>query len=262
MEKHIIKPLFFVLLISVLSFACCEEECDDPTDRMCPNFDVCLVTPKADASFVMLDSSIWSDTLLSFSIDTISSSKSVYFRALNKDMAAYEWTIGTDPTVFTDNEFKLSFNQFEGFVNVRLVVTAKDDYGCLDAQELRDTSYQTFQVLIMSPYDSPIFGEFIGSDTAKPNENYTLTVLGEGEDLWHSSRLFGLPSLCDYPIGILFGSGYDWFVSHHDDIDDIHCRNTIVIGRLQEDRKTLEVEYFYDADDGTRIREVFVGTRI
>ena len=255
------KPIFqystILLFVTVLFYSC---KCDDPTDILCPNYDPCLSIAKADASFVVLDSitPTWADTSISFISKTFNTGATVYFRALNKNMASYEWKVGTDDRVWTDSEFHLGFDGYEGSVTIRLVTTVTDNNSCLNEVEMRDTSYQTFNVIQLEPYTSPIFGEYQGINTTSPNDIYSLVVLGEGANLWHSSRLFGLTIPCEYPIGLRFFAGYDWFVSVH---DDIHCRNTIVIGRLQEDNNTLIMDYWYDDDAGKRQHYVFEGVR-
>lgn len=258
--KNTLHYFSIAFLVCLVLFTCCKEECDDPTDSHCPNYDPCWSVSAADASFVVLDSIIptWADTTIGFVCDTFNTGSTVYFRALNKYMFSYEWRVGTDPTVFMGQEFHLGFYGYDGSVTVRLVTTAEDNHGCLSEAEIRDTSYQTFDVIPTGPFESPIFGNYLGSDTANPDQEYTLTVLGEGVDLWHSYRLFDLPVPCDYPIGLRLHIGHDWLVSVH---DDIHCRNTIVVGRLQEDNNTLHVNYYYDDDDGKRRHYFFEGVR-
>lgn len=258
--KHTFQYLLAILLISILFSTCCKEECDDPTDSHCSNYDPCLSVVTADASFMAFDSIIptWADTSVGFPIDAFRTGQTVYFKALHKDMLSYEWKVGTDTRVWTAPEFSLGFDGFEGEVSVRLITTAKDDLNCLSEEELRDTSYRSYEVTSYGPFEVPVFGVYKGTDTASPNHEYTLTLLGEGEDIWHSSRLFDLPVDCDYPIGLRFYGFQRWFVSVH---DNIHCRNTIVIGRLQDDNNTLIADYWYDDDAGKRQHYVFEGVR-
>jgi len=269
--KHIFSPKIAPLLLLLgvwLGIGCVEQQvqCTDPTNRSCPNFDPCLVTPAANSSFVVIDTVYGNqaaDTTLSFVVDTVKTGENLTFRANTKRMASYEWKIGSDPQVFTEPVFELYFFDFIGPVSIRLVTTAQDEYACLRPDELTDTSYYQVEIIDLGPYESPVFGKFRGTSTANPTESYEVEVLGEGEDLWHSFRLFNLqtPCLDEYPIGIRLGFGYDWFVSSHSSSFD-RCRNIVVVGQLSEDKRTLTIAYTYDADDGKRVHEVFTGQRI
>ena len=195
---------------------------------------------------------------MSFVADTFNMGATVYFRALSNNIATYEWKVVTDARTFTGKEFHLGFDGYEGNVIIRCISTLYYHGDCLTEEELKDTTYQTITIVDGGFYGSQVYGEYIGTDTTDPSEEYTLTLIKEGEDLWHSQRLFGINNQCDYPIGLRFGAGYKWFVSNH---DDIWCRETVVIGRLQEDNNTLVVDCYYDDDDGMRQHYVFTGVR-
>ncbi|PTM13907.1 MAG: hypothetical protein DA408_04725 [Bacteroidetes bacterium] len=99
--KHIFSPKIAPLLLLLgvwLGTGCVEQQvqCTDPTNRSCPNFDPCLVTPAANSSFVVIDTVYGNqaaDTTLSFVVDTVKTGENLTFRANTKRMASYEWKI-------------------------------------------------------------------------------------------------------------------------------------------------------------------------
>jgi hypothetical protein len=144
--KKSIRFISFFFFISTLFFSC-REDCDDPTNLLCPNYDPCASVFPADASFVVLDSitPTWADTSIGFVCDTFGTGSTIYFKALKKNIGTtYEWKVGTDARTWTESEFNLIFSDFEGSVTVRLVTTAFDNHNCLEDSELQDTSYHQY----------------------------------------------------------------------------------------------------------------------
>ncbi|HMQ48926.1 MAG TPA: hypothetical protein PKA00_15755 [Saprospiraceae bacterium] len=266
--KKVHFSIFILLCITAFCMGGCrkddDEGCTNPQNPICPNYDPCYGLIPAFSDFVILDSVLSygnADTSLSFIADTLMEGYRAYFAAKNREnIERYEWKIGSDPRTFEGPHLELDFYDFEGNVTVRLVTHAKNKNDCLNASELTDTAYQDFTVVDLGYYGSPIFGEYLGANEDNPAETYTVTLIGEGPDLWQSSRLIGLPIDCEYPYGILFRIGYNFFVSSHLPNFD-RCRNIVVVGVLQPDGKTMKISYTYDDDDGKRVNKRFVGLR-
>jgi len=260
--------LFFLSLMALDFASCCKDEpCDDPTDRLCPNFDPCLVTPSANSNFFILDSFYQGgnqlDTFISFNVDTTWSGSSLFFRAADTEhIASYQWQVGSHSSVIEDPIFELDFTGFTGNVPVRLITTAKDEHQCLKEEDQVDTTYKNLVILPFDRDNIPILSTYKGSIIGKPETELLLTTYDTTINFVYNMYLQGLSLDCEpLDLGIPILVGYDYFITAHSHITP-RCRNLTAIGQLQKDnRDILQVDYFYDDDAGKRRHEVFVGHR-
>lgn len=265
--KNLFTLLFTFVVITLIASCRPEEEfCDDPTNRRCPNFDICTEVVAANSDFIFvapIQIVGQADTLIDLELNKAYGGAQVKFRAINDDLASYSWKVGDDPREFSDHEIFLSFNNFSGTIPVTLTTTANNSEMCLENYQLRDEV--TKEMTYISRDESPaIDGVFKGTLLQEIDEQeYEVQVINS---LPPYRRLHGLPlpNDCDFNgRGIPLFYGYQVFLSTFTrEGPTPRCRNLTVVGRIDmEDNDLLRIEYVYDDDDGSRKTVVFEGRR-
>lgn len=242
----------------MLLIHCCKEECDDPTNRDCPNYDPCLSYEPANAEFMILDSLtgwICDGELfgLSTEVDTLFVSNELIFRAKH-DNDTYQWKVGTDDRTWIEKEFSLDFGtNGTGDIPITLIVSKNDPDGCLTAEERSDTLTKFVHLYFWnhSTADNapPIVGSYFGANEDMPSDTFTIEVpLG-----LTIQGIQNLPKDCTNAIGDLRLSNSSFVFAS--------CGNSCGIGILQEDNETIIVDYSLEIG-GERITKKFIGTKI
>jgi len=135
------------------------------------------------------------------------------------------------------------------------------DGTCLQAEELTDTSFQTFTVAKLPEGGNPILETFTGYKLSNPDSLFSVEVFGFGEPFIVDHFISGLPVTCESgPPGIFIRPKYRFFVSSTNR-HGYDCHNTLVYGEVLDDHKTLHLYYACDNEAGNRIRERFVGIK-
>ena len=122
-----------VLLLALvfIQSSCKKEDCDNPRNPECSNYDACIDAVETDADFgfyIQRTSTIGKiyipllDTMYRFGN---TSSYRLWFKANSSQMSRYEWSIGSDPRVFNDSIFELTFENIPPNyeINAKLKVT-------------------------------------------------------------------------------------------------------------------------------------------
>lgn len=168
----------FALILSIFilsTFFACNDDCDDPCNVDCDNYDPCCGQTKADASFTIYEllgngpkpsdgfeaKDVATDTILHLNF--------ALFRA-DFDADFYEWTVGTDPRVWNTREFSLRFG-FPHYTPIPVTLKAYkiSDKTCFPNEN--DTAVFT-RLLITVPKDSSrVLGRFEGYLESIPDEN-------------------------------------------------------------------------------------------
>ncbi|WP_020538453.1 hypothetical protein [Lewinella cohaerens] len=265
---HLTK-LFWLLLLPTLFFAACKED-DDCTEYVypwCPNYDPCASVYPADAEIVMIDSTTWTDSLFSIEVDTTLTYSHFYFRPKNvADYAAYSWKIGSDPRTFEGAIQDIGFLGFEGEIEATLTTQINDQNSCLTTDEEYAISSKSIYFKDLTFTNGPIWGSYTGANDDSQNNTYTVNFQGWVTDLFDSNRLFQLklPEDCDLEeVGIPLGGGYSWAVSDFvNRSSSRRCRNLTVVCKLEHGNyNRIRIDYWYNDDDGKRVRRTFRGER-
>lgn len=258
--RHLLVTL---LCFSFIIFSCCDEDepCTNPRNSNCPNYDPCIDVKEADASFRIIDSIPGFDCNdgrgiinLVYEVDTIWSSKSLYFKA-NKPASSYEWKIGSDPTIHTEKEFKLSFgDEILGNVQVTLVMKINDQDNCLTSITKSDTLTKVIHFIQPNNETALVNGFFKGVNIDAPLDTFIIGIPA-------STPLDGLQN---FPKGcssqtIDFYFGYQGII-----IPPLpnSCSTPCGVGLIQADKKTLVVDYSLENGTGGRTINKFIGTKI
>lgn len=286
MKIYLFLPFaFFLLLLS----ACKDDEmmipeepnlpCTDVANPDCPNYDPCHAVTAADASFMILDSIEVSAAAFGnefpypgFSVeaDTTWNFRDIYFKA-NQENATYEWLVGADPTVRTEKEFSLYFDEVAlGDITVRLITTVTDTTGCLAAHELIDTSYQTIHFLNKHTErltETGIFANYRGSLDSAPNDFFDIDIVPYAiEEYNYMKGLFNLPRDCS--VGMAVRTTYRYLLIVNS-VNQIDCDSPLGYGFVDESGQNITIIFttqVYDVPNEQwepRSDEVvFTGTRL
>jgi hypothetical protein len=252
----------FWIFFAIFWLTSCDDnkECTDPLNVDCPNYDPCLTYPASFAEFKIIDSlelfSPFTDMNQGLESDSILTYKDIWFKATH-DCDSYEWQIGTDPKVFDRKEFSLYFD-VAGEIPVRLITTRKPDKTCSLNDDGRDTFYKKF-VLVIPSQNIPIFGKYKGYHIDTPNQEYTITVESPYPE-WAKAGVYGLPNDCNNTVASPMSYGYKYFVVTDEYIE---CLEVKGVGRLNNDNKTLNVDFSYITNLNTkeRISKNFIGVK-
>ncbi len=256
----------FLLFYALLLPSCKPDEdiCNDPYNSDCPNYDPCLLETEADASFrlevrLIKNTSFFGDTTVWYPVEdtffALSHGTRLYFKANSSKMDSYAWTIGGDPRTFTDSVFYLVFTPEEGqvgYVTAQLRV-ANDTLGdCLATSEQWDTFSRTFYIKDCSPIPGeensyPMNGTFRGYVDGDSTEMDDMEIYLPGGSIYSFPGVdFGLvPAIIAPKEMWIFPDG-----------------SPRGYAKLQEDYKTLIMDYEVRQDDGSWESHQFVGERV
>jgi len=264
------KTIYWLLAAGVMLAIGCKKDqqaCNDPYNIACPNYDPCLNVNPAYSDIAIVDSSRWTDTLMSFEVDTVTSTSKFFFRPKEiRSNTSYAWRIGQDNRIFETPVVDLLFTGFQGQIDATLTATVQDQDRCLPEVERSSTSTKSIYVLNIPVGEYPLWGVYNGK-TDNEEDEYEVSVVGLlPNSVNNSYRLLGLqvPN-CDMlnDIGVPIGGSYSWFISEFVNRSaSRRCHNLLVVGQLsKENRNELTLHYWYDAPDGKRVHKIFTGYR-
>jgi hypothetical protein len=183
------KNTFFLLLsIFVILIAGCNKDepvaCTDETNPECPNYDPCHDAESTSADFETA-CIVVSDKYqkITSQEDTFYLGANIQFTAKQEDVLSYEWKIGDDDRVFTEQSFSLTFNPsdsvilFNRPVPIRLIVTRTPNTSCFPADDGIDTlTKYIYFVSIHEVSHKKFLGTWVGSREDKPDEIYEIEI--------------------------------------------------------------------------------------
>ncbi len=256
---------FFLLLLipAVVVLSCRHKEdiCMDPYNADCPNYDPCLSVGEADALFHLeiqlpkhtfyIDTTFWyevEDTLF------MTSGSTIYFRANSSKMDAYAWKVGYDPRTFTDSLFNLWIDDVNAGSDLAVqLAVANDTLGnCLQQEQQRDTTAKAIFLKACSlspgaPNPYPMNGKFEGYVDGDSSQSYTIKI-----ELLTAS-------IIDFP-GISLGTVPAFIAPKEMWI--FPKGSPRGYAALQDDYKTIIMDYQMQQDDGSWESHQFVGVRV
>ena len=164
----------------------CKDECDDATNKDCPNYvesvvdDPCVGAMSTSADFVMLqrlpvENAL--DTLVEFYQNCLFG-YDITLHAM-QDNAEYHWIIGTDSYYTRD----VTFNFGQEFVNqtipLKLIVTRTPDSSCHPNDNGVDTLVHT--VIPKHNCDASIWGHYYGAWDDAPLDSFEIAFVHEDQ---------------------------------------------------------------------------------
>lgn len=179
--KHSEISLFLCFPLLLLLFLSSCKPCDDPTDPACPNYcvdetnpecpnyDPCWDQTEVSAEFEIAEviGKFQGDTVYFIPSDTVLTGE-IRFRAdLQAD--SYEWTVGTDPRVFTEREVSLFFTE-PTQLWITLIAKREPNSTCFPSDDGIDTVRRRMVVLPIE--ETALIGKYQGATTADPDDIY------------------------------------------------------------------------------------------
>lgn len=164
-----IKSYFYLLLLLFSIQNCkkdCNDNCNDPNNPNCGNYNPCLSVKPVSADFIMgaMVSSNFKikEYNLPYIEDSIFSQGGdlkdlfLYFKA-NETGAKYKWLLGAE--VITDSVFVRDFRGVpEGEYSITLIIEKKPNTICFPNDDGKDTLTKSFWILPV--YQTPIVGKY------------------------------------------------------------------------------------------------------
>lgn len=268
-----------VLLLALvfIQSSCKKEDCDNPRNPECSNYDACIDAVETDADFgfyIERTSSVLGKIFIP-QLDTIYglssiSSFTITFKANSSQMSDYEWTIGSDPRVFNDSIFQLTFENVPSYYEIKAKLRVRNSTSS-NACYPTDTGESEFEKIIvykrvyfgpdpstLNEIDSlrelylPIYGKFHGSYDDDQNDTCTINIISRNGGI----QLFAIPSCAeDLPVPCL---GTTSFFSQNSFTRRSHvleCRGTYYsLGMIDKgDHDKLEV-LIYDYNSSALLR--------
>jgi hypothetical protein len=177
-----IRPGIFSLAVLILSVSGCDPDEVTKTD---PCKDKIPFTGNFFIYENVGDSLVETDSALQYNYIT--------FQA-EDDFDTYEWTIGTDPRVFTENKVSLLFTEAYGKIDVTLKSTKKKNE-CFPEDETEKVVTKSFYVINWQ--FAPIIGAYQGHFKSTPFKRDTVKILYiPGSDEFGSFRLININKGC------------------------------------------------------------------
>ena len=235
--------LYFLLCVTLIT-GCnrCKEDCDDPTNPECPNYDPCIawnaqsqeIKIIASGSEALDNDTLWCLSQMTFEL------------AITPDSA--KWIIGSDPTIHESISLNYYFGSPYESIQIKSISYRTDELNCVSGQVVADTLTKTIK-LVHWP-DLPIWTwEFDGSFEDAPNVIKHISfdyyvdpdspeILPQGD-----RYILGLTELCDEGCqGIVIGS-----FNHRKVTPDVACCGKGLegdYGFVSLNKQEIEIKYY------------------
>jgi hypothetical protein len=168
------RSLWFLLAI-LLTLGCnrCKDECDDPTDPACPNYDPCLSQTEVMAQIEIAEQAgIGPYHDIFETADIVMDKKNIRFRCpIEAD--SYTWHLGSE--VIHAREFMRYFNGYAGQnIEVTLIIEKTPNLDCFPNDDGIDTLTKTFS--ITDACNPLIEGVYRGAWDAQPLDSFNVSI--------------------------------------------------------------------------------------
>jgi hypothetical protein len=165
--------LFFTILLT-LSCNKDDDDCCDPTNPACSNYDPCYGVQEVSADFRILEiiGSNGSSETMMMETDTVFTLNLVRFEPKQEQYDSVTWLIGSE----TLHEHSLSRKNFPVYktVPITLIVYRKPSTGCFPGDDGRDTV--TKMITGMPIDDLPINGAYQGTNSDVQDDLFIIMV--------------------------------------------------------------------------------------
>ncbi len=162
---------FGILLIGMLIFGCRGSE-PNPCEGLEPfkaSFSMGIHFTGGSGEWE-IDTLIVSDTVINRKFITFLAEDGYY---------TYEWQIGNDPRVFTEQRVSLFFEYPEDSLKIQLIASKKANTACFPQDDGIDTVVQ--YLTIIEQKDNPVIGRYKGYFESDPDTEEEVEVIYDGE---------------------------------------------------------------------------------
>ena len=144
------RKLFFLLMSVILVMSChkCKDECDDPTNKECPNYvDPCASLSPFTADFKMVSyGGIEPSSYEILDGDTGWCLQTMGF-ITRHEVDSVKWLLGTDPTIRTQTSLTINFGLPYYNVPVTCIAYGKQNSECFGTELVTDTVVKHINVV-------------------------------------------------------------------------------------------------------------------
>jgi len=176
MTKFSLKYLLLLAGVILITLHACkkdEEECCDPTNPKCPNYDLCIGKIETTADFdILIPYAQVGVNAGTYYEDSVTFGATMRFVAKDTAASSFRWILGVD-TIYDEIEVTRSaFSLPVGSYPVTLKVTKDPDSLCFPLDDGMDEKTKFFTKI--SGCDAAIWGEYKG--VLESNSNDSLVV--------------------------------------------------------------------------------------
>ncbi|MEQ8706148.1 MAG: hypothetical protein RIC19_19610 [Phaeodactylibacter sp.] len=248
MQKAI-HPALILALALLLASGCRkeDEECYDPTDSSCANYDPCWEKEAVSAGFVMEERVAHFDSVWHIPTDTILEGGILRLRAL-QPADSIRWQMSGDPRTWDSEELRMQFGGSES-LEISLTLWREPDTLCFPDDDGIDSL--TRRLTVVPHPEAAIIGRYRGATDANPDEPYELEIF------WREStpsashatiQITGIHPGCnntfDFNVITSVGSGYLAYAFWRGSLETTTgCSAPQGIARLSANRQEITVRF-------------------
>ncbi|MFN7312841.1 MAG: hypothetical protein ACK5UI_05095 [Bacteroidota bacterium] len=271
MKMHSYFLLLFILMSSMALQSCKDDECQDPRNPDCDNYNPCIDAQATSAAFTIKEASyvdIIEPELTDFLMDTDSCyMNSVFFEATQHDADSFIWQVGSEIEPRYGKRINVQFpDNLRGTnFNVRLIVKRKPNTRCFPNDDGIDTVMRRFYFV---RFNEPLSweGTYYGSDDDKPDSMYTI-VLGQSYNAAEQKdiiKVFGVPRGCKDTINEWISNNIVNYSNIRFIRGGLDCDAKIILSVLIKNNQTIIKQGYRTIKNGVFNQEVrtFTGVKI
>jgi len=271
MKKILHVVVLSLGMLNLLTLASCKDECQNPRDPDCENYNPCIDAKQTSAVFTIKEANyrqIIDPSLADFLMDTDSCyARSIYFEALQLDADSFIWQIGSEIQPRYGKQVNVFFpDNLRGTTfTIRLIVKRKPNTSCFPNDDGIDTLTRKFYYV---KFNEPLSweGTYVGSDDDKPDSMYTI-VLGHSYDVAEQEdilKVFGIPRGCTDTINRYIQTRFITYKNTQFEEAGLYCGGKTVLGVFEKGMH-YNIRYQVKSIDKnvfTRKNRVFTGNKI
>lgn len=234
-----------IFMIALTTSGC--KRCDDPGDPECKNYDPCYGQTEVSAEFVMGNTftNQWHPTLQDtflISDTVLQNLPMVEFRGPD-GYDSYEWRIGQDNRIFTDQDIALLFTDPEPLLKVQLIVKRNLDLVCFPGEDGRDTVVKYLTVIPFQ--DAAIIGSYRGVLASEPTDSFDIYIKQHPQFIDPGYFLFEINRGCiPEHFSMLGRLGHEVFIqSTSDQYFEGGCHGVVAWAFLDSTHRFINIDY-------------------
>lgn len=180
MKKTVIT--FICIAASMLLLQNCkgrDEDCNDPSNPKCSNYNPCFGKKETSAAFYMYESPntlftfpAWLDIKWTLLDSDTSVLGGLIFRAMQENAVEYQWWVGTEVNPRFGREIQIDFGSSKIPKRIRLIVKSNPDNNCFPNDDGIDTVDRMLYFLEDPCNNYPLKGKWEGAFKDNPDSTF------------------------------------------------------------------------------------------
>lgn len=172
-------PFFLVIVLTLQNCKPREEDCDDPSNPKCSNYDPCFGKKETSAAFHMYEAPSFDDFpewWPKIDSDTVVG-RYLRFSALQNGAKEYQWWIGSEATPRFGRDIEVDFTGVSVPKRIRLIVKSNPDNNCFPNDDGIDTVDRMLYFIEDFCNNYPLQGKWEGAFDDKPDSTFTFEYI-------------------------------------------------------------------------------------